>query len=496
MTNTSAILDFAAAPHELPPAVRTDALRLLGDTLAVMAAGAASDEALRVRSALSPQSVRPELVEGPSFSSSTAQRKNGPSTATHREPGQAGYGTDGAFDAAIAAFHAGFAIHCLEWDAVHEGAVVHALSVVTAALLASSHRAGGSDPEQFLTALTIGVDIASGLGIAATGPMRFFRPATAGVIGAALAVARLEGMSRAPMADVLGLAYSFLGGTMQAHVEASIALPLQIGRAAQAAVQAVDMVRVGLTGPHDVLEGPFGYSALIEPLDLTRYTPTLGQVWRISEVSIKPFPSGRASHGALGALQQILPGTGRWREATEGAGRIGPEVRTDNPLRQPFGLPPTRAGEDLLASIAAIDLYAPPLIARLVGRPWQPGMTPAYARLCLAFLAPLMLRDGVIDPRAFTPGTFADPAIARLAAQVRVHDDTNSDGNAMTPQRLVVTMADGSRIERHIPATLGSLDAPMDAATAASKYALSRDLAGTCDPRIVDDPLGYATDPR
>ena len=53
---------------------------------------------------------------------------------------------------------------------------------------------------------------------------------------------------------------------MQAHVEASIALPLQIGRAAQAAVQAVGLVRAGLKGPHDVLEGQFGYSALIEPL--------------------------------------------------------------------------------------------------------------------------------------------------------------------------------------------------------------------------------------
>jgi len=409
--HTAAILDFAAAPHVLPPAVRADALRLLADTLAVMAAGAASDAAGKVRAACD-------------------------------DP----------------AFNHGFAIHCLEWDAVHEGAVVHALSVVTAALLASSHRAGSSDPEEFLTALAVGVDIASGLGIAATGPMRFFRPATAGVIGAALAAARLEGMTRDQMADVLGLAYSFAGGTMQAHVEASIALPLQIGRAAQAAVQAADFVGAGLTGPQDVLEGPFGYSALIEPIDLARCTATLGHMWRISEVSIKPFPSGRASHGALGALAPIAP------------------------------MP--------LDDIAAIDLSAPPLIARLVGRPWRGDMTPAYARLCLAFLAPLMLRDGVIDPRAFTPATFTDPAIMRLAAAVRIHADGSGDGNAMVPQRLVMTLNDGRQIERAIPAALGSPEAPLDAATASSKYALCRTLAGACGPRIFDDPLGYATDPR
>ena len=489
LTHTAAILDFAAAPHALPPAVRADALRLLADTLAVMAAGAASDEAVRVRTALSPDSAQPELVEGPSFSSATADRKNSPSTSS----GQAVPG----MEMGATAFHTGFAIHCLEWDAVHEGAVVHALSVVTAALLASSQRMGGCDAEEFLSALAVGVDIASGLGLAAIGPMRFFRPATAGVIGAAMAVARFEGLTRAQMADVLGLAYSFAGGTMQAHVEASIALPLQIGRAAQAAVQVVDLTRAGLNGPHDALEGPFGYAALIEPLDLARYTATLSQQWRISEVSIKPYPSGRASHGALGALQAILPirMDGEGDHAKHGGGVSTVAKTTPPPSLRNGPAPQALPGENRLAAIAAIDLHAPPLIARLVGRPYQPDMTPAYARLCLAFLAPLMLRDGVIDPRAFMPATFADPAIARLAAKVRVHEDGCGNGNAMVPQRLVVTLDDGTTLERGIPATLGSPDAPMDPATAASKYALCRALAGDVDPRIFDDPLGYVTSP-
>ena len=403
MTHTSAILDFAAVGHSLPNAVRADAEHLLADTLAVMAAGAATKEAARVCDTVTDQ-----------------------------------------------AFRHGFAIHCLEWDAVHEPAVVHALSVVTAALLAASHRRGGSDPDAFLTALAVGVDIASGLGIAATGPMRFFRPATAGVIGAALAVARLDGLSHAQFADVLGLAYSFAGGTMQAHVEGSIALPLQIGRAAQAAVQAVDLVKAGLTGPHDVLEAPFGYSALIEPLDLARYKP--GAPWRISEISIKPFPSGRASHAVLATLADI-----------RSSGR----------------------------PIKSITAHVPPLIARLVNRPFSNDMTPAYARLCLPFLMALMVRDGRIDPRRFTPETFADPIIVDLAAQLTIIVDDNPDQNALSPQRLDI---DGESFL--IAHTLGSPDAQINAAQAAQKYDLCRVLAGDCDPRIFDDPLSYITDPR
>ncbi len=417
MSHTSAILDFAAAPHVLPPQVRADGERLLADTLAVGAAGAASAEGLRL-------------------------------ARTPVGPGKARMLDERLRAASDAAFFNGFAIHCLEWDAVHEPAVVHALSVVTAAVLAASDRMDGSDPEEFLSALAVGVDIASGLGLSATGPMKFFRPATAGVIGAALAVARLEGKSRGQMADVLGLAYSFAGGTMQAHVEASVALPLQIGRAAQAAVQAVDLVKAGMTGPHDVLEGPFGYSKLIEPLDLARYTLAIGQVWRISEVSIKPFPSGRASHGALGVLQ---------------------EMRGQH--------------------VERIELFAPPLIHRLVGRPYRVGAPMSYNRLCLAFLAPLMLRDGHIDPRHYE-------TISSLAEKVTVTLDSNPDGNALSPQRLVVTLTDGSVIERHIDANLGSPDAPMAPAQYAAKYDLCDELAPDADPRIFEDPLSYATDPR
>ncbi len=422
MNPVNRILDFAAAPQILPPPVRADALRLLADTLAVGAAAASSAEAKAVLN-----TVR-SYTEGP--------------TDDCRVLGS------GLWLAPIsAAFLNGFQIHCLEWDSVHEPAVVHALSVVTAALLATADRGGGADPDEFLTALAVGVDIASGLGLAATGPMRFFRPATAGIIGAALAVARLDGLSRTQMADVLGLAYSFAGGTMQAHVEASVALPLQIGRAAQSALQVVDLVKAGLAGPHNVLDGPFGYSALIEPLDLALYSP--GDPWRISEVSIKPFPSGRASHGALGGLQALR---------MEGA-------------------------------VAAITLHAPPLIHRLIGRPFIAGAPMSYNRLCLGFLAPLMLRDGVVDPRLETTDE-------TLAARVEVVLDDNLDPNAMVPQRLVITLADGHVIERHIAANPGSPALPMTPTQSATKYALCRELAGDIgDERLFDDPLSYATDP-
>ncbi len=427
MSATADLLAFAGADHALPASVRADTVQLLADTLAVGAAGARAPSADAIL---------------------TAARAMG-SAAEARL-----IGTDERLPAPAAAFVNGYRIHCLEWDAVHEAAVVHALSTVVAALGAAIDRRGGCDPEAALAALAVGVDVAAGLGIAADSPLTFFRPATAGVIGAALAVARIDG---APLDDTLGLACSSAAGTMQAHVEGLATLPFQIANAARAAVTASDLARAGFPGPKDPLEGEFGYFRLFDSGDLARYTRTIGTVWRISEVSVKPFPSGRASHALVGGVLEL-------------------------------GL----RAED----VKALEMFVPPLVHRLIGRAYRQDMTPAYARLCGPLLAALALRDGVIDPRCFTPETFADPAIAALAARVTIQPDDNADPNALSPQRMVVHVADG-HIDMEIPHTLGSPASPLSPEQAGAKLALARDLASAdANPRIFDDPLTYMANPR
>ncbi len=430
MTPTEAILDFAFAVHVLPDTARADAVRLLGDTLAVGAAGSSAPGAGGV--------YQTALRWGQGIEARLLGR-------TERLP------------ATSAAYVSGFHIHALEWDAVHEPAVVHALSVVTAALHAAIDRCGGYDANDALTALAVGVDIASGLGIAADTPLRFFRPATAGLIGAALAVARIERLSRAQLSDVVGLAHAHVAGTMQAHVEGSVALPLQIANAARAAVHVVDLVKNGLTGPHDALEGPFGYMSLFDTGDLSRYTATLGDVWQISAVSTKPYPSGRASHAVLAALADI----------------------------RASGQP-----------IASITVSVPPLVARLIDRPMVTDMTASHARLCLPFLCALMLRSGRIDPRHFDSATFGDPLIGDLARLLRVEVDDNLDPNALSPQRVEVEYRDGHRTVIDIPDTLGSPAAPLDADQMATKRDLCEVIAQNVDRRLFDDPLTYFTEPQ
>ncbi len=430
MTATYKLLDFAHANHVLPDIVRADALRLLGDALAVGAAGSGA----------------------PGMAGVLATAKGWGDGGSARLFGQAE-----RLPATAAAYVNGFAVHCLEWDAVHEAAVVHSVSSIVAALAAEIDRQGGCDAEAALTALAIGVDAASGIGLAAETGLTFFRPATAGIFGASLAVARIRGLTRDQFADVLGLAHAHAAGTMQAHHEGSIALPLQFANAVRSAIHVVDLVSNGLTGAHDVMDGPFGHFALFDKGQLSTYTDQLGSVWRISEVSAKPYPSGRASHATLGTLADVRH-NGR--------------------------------------SIERLEAHVPPLINTLVGRPMTPNMMPAYARLCLPFLGALMIRDGRIDPRRFTFESFSDPDLCAIAESVMIKVDGNPDPNALSPQRLVVHYADGGADDIAILDTLGSPNAPMNPAQSAAKRDLCEALALDVDRRLFDDPLSYFTDPR
>nr|WP_243452746.1 MmgE/PrpD family protein [Polymorphobacter multimanifer] len=416
------MLDFAQGPLLLPPAVRAATLMLLEDTLAVGAAGATAPGAEGV------------LVAARGWGAGDAVPV---------------LGRPDRLPAASAAFVNAFQIHCLEWDAVHERAVVHAMSVVTAAVHAVAHHRRASR-EAALEAVVVGVEIACLLGVAATSPLKFFRPATAGLIGAALACARLAGLPRDRFGDVLGLAHAQVAGTMQAHVEGALALPLQIANAARAAITTVDLVAAGLPGPHDALTGPFGYFPLFDQGDPAPLLATLGESWRIPEISIKPWPSGRASHAVLSALEGLSA-----------------------------------------SDLKSIRAEVPPLVARLVGRPWVPDMSPAYARLCLPFLVAVMLTDGHIDPRRFTRENFADPALRALGARLAIIVDGNPDPNALAPQRIVLGLAGGGERTIEVPATLGSPANPLTRMQHRAKIDFAHSLALV--PPAPTDPLTLLT---
>lgn len=328
--------------------------------------------------------------------------------------------------ASSAAFVNAFQAHALEFDCVHEGAVLHPFTVVVPVLLAEAQRAG-MDGATFIAACAGGIDVAAGLGVAAKSQIRFFRPATCGLFGATAALARARGLNGEVTAHALGYASAFASGTMQSHVEGTPALAASVGAAARSAFTAVELALNGLPGPQGAIDGPFGYLTLCElESDLTPVLTSLGTVWRAGDVSWKPFPTGRAAHGGIDMILNLR---------AQG-------LNADN--------------------LDSLTIYAPPLIHHLVGRPIAPApLEVNYARLCLPYVGAVALITGGVTLSDFTPERLNDPSIHAIAARIEVVINDIASPSAFTPQRAVARLKDGTVRETDISALLGAPARPL-----------------------------------
>jgi 2-methylcitrate dehydratase PrpD len=364
-----------------------------------------------------------------------------------------------ALPAPSAAFVNAFGAHALEFDCVHEAAVLHPFTVVVPVLLAQA-QAHGMDGPTFVAACAAGVDVAAGLGVAAKSQIRFFRPATCGLFGATAALCRARGLDAATTAHAFGYALAFASGTMQAHVEGTPALAASVGAAARSAFTAVDLAQAGLPGPQGAIDGPFGYLTLCElESDIAPVLAGLGSLWRASEVSWKPFPTGRAAHGGIDMILSL------------------------------------RAQGLTADNLEKLTIYAPPLIHHLVGRPISPApLEVNYARLCLPYVGAVALVTGGVTLSDFTPERLSDPQIHAVASRIDVVINDVTSQSAFTPQRAVATLTDGRTLETHVDALLGAVARPLSHAQHLAKFrACCAYGFGEAKPRI-EDALIEATD--
>lgn len=334
-----------------------------------------------------------------------------------------------------AAFINGYQIHNQEWDCVHEPAVVHPMAVVLSTLIAFAEARGGVAGRELITACSVAVDVATGIGRAARNKLRFFRPAMCGALGATAGLAHIEGLDTETTRSALGLAYSQLSGTMQAHIEGSPVLPMQIGFNTRAALNAIAMARRGIRGPQHFLEGPFGYFSLIDPDWDPAAFDALERRAALTELSHKPFPSGRATHGGVDGVLSL--------QAAHG-----------------FTV-------DLVKEIRVL---APPLVIQLVDRAPSATMAPSYARLCLPYVAATALLRGSVDVEDFEVSALADPARLALAARIRVLRDDNPSLNALAPQRVEVSLLDGRELAIDLAAVLGAPGRPLSRESHLAKF--------------------------
>jgi 2-methylcitrate dehydratase PrpD len=348
--------------------------------------------------------------------------------------------------APVAALVNGYQCHALEYDCVYEPGVILPTAPLLAALMTKVDElvAAGRSPSgrDLLRAFVVGLEVSCTLSAATRQAMFFFRPATTGVFSGLAALACLDRLPREQLRHAFGIAYSQVCGPMQAHEEGSMMLAMQMGFAARNAVQAHDMAKVGLTAPVEILGGRFGFFRNFEDGgELQQALAEMTQPWKVTQLSHKPFPSGRVTHGVIHALHQ---------------------------LRQELGLSPEQA----LEQVSAIHVDLPPLGFRLVGRPMVHQPAPNYARLSIAYVAAAELVFGRVDPTSFTTECLHDARVETLGRRVHTAEKPHPNPNAFYPQTLRLEMTDGRSLERQIPHAWGHPLMPLSPQEREDKFRL------------------------
>lgn len=215
------------------------------------------------------------------------------------------WGEDNGLPAPEAAFVNGCSVAALDFDAVHEGSILHADAVVLPAALAVAEWRGKSGRE-FLSAYVAGIELAHRLSMATPRDGGWFGTSTAGVFGAAAACGRLMDFDAERIHHALGIALSLSSGTKQAIVERTLTKRLQSAFAARSGVHAALAAAAGVTGPRDWLEGQYGWFGMYEMGDASRIVDGLGARFEFVNTGIKKYPFCLCTHAAIDAAQGLM----------------------------------------------------------------------------------------------------------------------------------------------------------------------------------------------
>lgn len=321
-------------------------------------------------------------------------------------------------------------IHCLEYDAVHEPSVSHPVASAIPAALALAEARADVTGRDVLRATCLGMEIACRIGAAATAASPFFRSATSGALGAVVTSGLLLGLDGPRLMHALGLMFTQAAGSYQGSVDGAEAYEMSPGLMTSAALVSAYLAARGITGPARVLGGEYGYYRLYEGgrYDPGRLTGRLGEHYEVARTSLKPYPCGRLTHGAVNAALQLR-------------GEVASR----------------------LAEVEAITALVPRWMHDKVARPVDTRLnTRVDAQRSIPYLVAVALLRGAIRLEDFGDAARRDPAVLALGRKVAVEVDPSlGDVNTIGPTTLTVGLRGGQATRRRIEVPTGHPENPM-----------------------------------
>ncbi|CAN8105412.1 unnamed protein product [Discula destructiva] len=350
----------------------------------------------------------------------------------------------------------GIASHVHDYDDTHLDTIIHPTGSVASALLAAAEWQSRSNSvpvsgKDFLLALTAGIEVECKLGLAVW-PQHYdvgwHITSTTGSIGAAVAVAKLLKLERQKIVQAIGVAATQVVGLREMF--GSHTKSFHPGRAAQAGLMAALLAKEGYTSSEQALEAKRGWANVVgvtkgedeAQADLAKWTGFGGKSeaglpapsgaspkdvgrWEILRNSFKPFPCGIVIHPVIDACAQI------------------------HQDMQSQGLKP----ED----IERVHAKVHPLVLELTGK--KEPKDGLQGKFSVYHGGACGLIFGKATPSQYNDSVVRDPAV--IAVRDRIQADID-ESLAADETKVVVTMAGGRTLEKHVSHALGSMQVPLD----------------------------------
>lgn len=345
--------------------------------------------------------------------------------------------------APLAAQVNGTMARALDFDDCDEETGDHASVAAVPPALVGADMAGGVSGADLLAGVVVGTDAILRIRKASPlhlGPKLPWTTGTFAPLTGTLAAGRTLRLDRETFGHAVGIAFTELSNTMQSHLDGALAHRVHQGNAAHAALMAIALAQRGITGVQRALEGAFGvYPAYHRnEYDRERLLDGLGEKWLIEELSVKPFPCCKMTHGAAEGIMQLMRAHGiRLEDVTDAEVRVGQ------------------------SSFA--------LCAR---QPWRDPQNVVESQFNIPYVAGAALARRRVTLDEFTPEAIRDPRILTAAARVRpvMDPDIEALGLQVSPTEVVLTLQGGGQLMRRVDHVPGHPQNPLDYAAVADKF--------------------------
>jgi 2-methylcitrate dehydratase PrpD len=335
--------------------------------------------------------------------------------------------------------------HALDFDDVHEAAVMHPGIASIPVVMAVGEAEGNLSGKEMIAATALGVDMMCRLALATTpgkSPIELGWHLTSlfGFMGSAATAARVMRLDENTIVDAIGIGYHQCGGNGQCVKDGALTKRLGPGFAVKGGITAALMAKAGVTGAKNTFEGEWGLYKQYMDGDYSReiLTAELGKRFEGANVAIKPYPCCRGVHPAIDAALAIA---------------------TDQNIQS----------KDIGAIIlsvtdAHLSLLCQPLEAKRSPR------SPVDAQFSIPWGVASALIKRRIGLEDYTESAIKNQDILDVTQKIRVEVDNSLHKPGPEPTRVKVITKDGKAFEKVVENPLGSLERPMSFEDCARKF--------------------------